>query len=185
MFSYESLRILNPFWDKLNSYGVVGSILSFTFFIIAMVVFISIIKYVLLAIANYKLFKKMGIEGWKAFVPFYNTYLQFKNVWNVQPFYFSLIIPIISGIFSGFAKIPHTPGGLIITIMMIQMCFNLLQMAINVVYCIYFAEAFGQSRLYGVVLFFFNIICRFIMAFSKNIEYVGNNNEDKFVIFEK
>lgn len=30
----------------------------------------------------WRIFEKMGMEGWKSLIPFYNTYLQFSAVWS-------------------------------------------------------------------------------------------------------
>jgi len=45
-------------------------------------------------IGMYGMFKKSGIEGWKAFVPFYNTWCIVKKI-NLKQYWFWLqLIPI-------------------------------------------------------------------------------------------
>ena len=46
-------------------------------------VFILVIGwYILQAVAYWKIFEKAGEPGWKAIIPFYNTYTQYKFTWN-------------------------------------------------------------------------------------------------------
>lgn len=45
---------------------------------IGTIVILAVGWYVLLAIAYWKIFEKAGEPGWKALIPFYNTYSQYK-----------------------------------------------------------------------------------------------------------
>lgn len=49
---------------------------------IGTIVILAVGWYVLLAIAYWKIFEKAGEPGWKALIPFYNTYSQYKFTWN-------------------------------------------------------------------------------------------------------
>lgn len=46
---------------------------------IGTIVILAVGWYVLLAIAYWKIFEKAGEPGWKALIPFYNTYSQYKS----------------------------------------------------------------------------------------------------------
>ena len=41
-----------------------------------------VIGWLLAAIGSWKVFKKCGEAGWKAFIPFYNKYIRFKLYWD-------------------------------------------------------------------------------------------------------
>lgn len=46
-----------------------------------------IISCVILLFGKLMIFRKLGEEEWKALVPFYNEYLHFKHVWDIQAFW--------------------------------------------------------------------------------------------------
>ena len=55
-----------------------------------------LIVYVLLVIAQWKMFKKAGEAGWKALIPFYNTYILCKIVDGKGIKFLLLLIPIVN-----------------------------------------------------------------------------------------
>ena len=63
--------------------GAVGAIAAF-FTIFAIVFF------VLMVVANWKIFKKAGEPGWKSIIPIYNVYIMFKIV-NMKSWFWWLI----------------------------------------------------------------------------------------------
>ena len=50
----------------------------FPYLLILFTIFIIVYVLLLPVIASWKLFKKVGIPGWKSLIPFYNTYLVYK-----------------------------------------------------------------------------------------------------------
>ena len=48
---------------------------------------------VLMIVAEWKLFRKAGVPGWGAIIPFYNTYLLYKIVWGSGWWFLTLLIP--------------------------------------------------------------------------------------------
>ena len=59
---------------------------AFTGVMIAVFIVLAIIYYVLIVIARWKLFTKAGEKGWKAIIPFYNVYVQYKLTWSKKFF---------------------------------------------------------------------------------------------------
>lgn len=51
--------------------------------------------YVLQVIAYWKIFEKAGEPGWKAIIPFYNTYTQYKFTWNANLYWFALFGSVV------------------------------------------------------------------------------------------
>ena len=51
---------------------------------------ISLSVNILTIIAMWKIFSKAGIAGWKALIPFYNGYLQYKLAWKGSIFWLFL-----------------------------------------------------------------------------------------------
>lgn len=44
------------------------------------------------------IFEKANVEGWKAIIPFYNTYCLYKITWGNGWIFLSLIVPIVNAI---------------------------------------------------------------------------------------
>ena len=49
---------------------------------ISMVVLYYLVTYIFYVIAGIRIFAKFGEPGWKAIIPFYNTYVQYSKVWS-------------------------------------------------------------------------------------------------------
>ena len=127
-------------------------------------VFILVIGwYILQAVAYWKIFEKAGEPGWKAIIPFYNTYTQYKFTWNTQAFWIVLIGGIVGGILQEATEgIPSLLGTLI---MLIVAIFNII--SLNKL-----AKAFGHGVGFTIGLFFLNPIFMLILGFSDN-QYQG------------
>lgn len=68
---------------------------------LSIMMIISLIVAVLSLVCMWKIFVKAGYEGWKAIIPFYNTYLLFEMTWGngwLMLTMFLSIIPIIGSI---------------------------------------------------------------------------------------
>lgn len=47
-------------------------------------------------IANWKLFEKMGYEGWRGVIPFYSTYVLTKELYGSGWYFLLLLIPFVN-----------------------------------------------------------------------------------------
>ncbi len=74
-----------------------------TFFLIALVFAI------IALVANYKLYEKAGVEGWKSLIPFYNVYVATVDIAKLDVIWFILLflafIPFIGGLVAAVAGI--------------------------------------------------------------------------------
>lgn len=139
---------------------------SFTALLLASLgtVFILVIGwYILQVIAYWKIFEKANEPGWKAIIPFYNTYTQYKFTWNTRAFWIVLIGGIVGGILQETTEgIPSLLGTLI---MLIVAIFNII--SLNKL-----AKAFGHGVGFTIGLFFLNPIFMLILGFGRD-EYIG------------
>ena len=69
--------------------------------IILTVAFITLIRYLLQAIGYSKMYRKAGEAGWKAFIPVYNTYNNYKISWNGKMFFLSAALYILLSVLGG------------------------------------------------------------------------------------
>ena len=114
--------------------------------------------YFISAIGYCKMFKKAGEAGWKAFIPYYSTFIRFKICWNTKIFWLFLVALLVSQWFSGSESIVISLLTLVLSIVMIvlgiKMDFRM-------------AKAFGKSKGWGLLLFFFPFIASLILGFGK------------------
>ncbi|HSC37603.1 MAG TPA: DUF5684 domain-containing protein, partial [Chitinophagaceae bacterium] len=71
---------------------------------------ISLLLVMLPAIGLYGMFKKAGVAGWKAFIPFYNTYVMLEIAERPKYWFFLQFIPVVGwfitlGIIIEFVKV--------------------------------------------------------------------------------
>ena len=100
-------------------------------------------------IINWKLFTKAGKPGWASIVPVYNMVILFEIIgykWYYVFLLFASGIPVIG-----------------------QLVFILFSIS----YSIKLAKSFGQTPGFGIGLFFLSPIFTAILAFNKNINYIG------------
>ena len=57
--------------------------------IFAAIMALGVIRYLLTAIGYSKMYRKAGEAGWKAFIPVYNTYNNYKISWTGKFFFLS------------------------------------------------------------------------------------------------
>lgn len=59
-------------------------------------VFALLLVAALMIVAMWKIFVKAGEEGWKAIIPFYNTYILYKITWGNGLYFLLLLIPCVN-----------------------------------------------------------------------------------------
>lgn len=114
-----------------------------TFFIIWLALIIFII------IVNWKMFEKAGKPGWAAIIPIYNIIVLFEIIGYKWYYIFLLFLGVIPFI-----------GQVALILFIIS-------------YSIKLAKSFGQSAGFGIGLWLVNPVFVAIIAFSKDINYVG------------
>ena len=141
---------------------------------------------VFMILCTAKLFIKAGEKGWKAIIPFYNSYLTFKLCWKGKKFWaaffltFFLIITLgvltfcvillqyedaLAFDYNSFAIIAIIASAVIIVL---SIWLLILQIKLNV----RMAKAYGQEGAFAVGLIFLPVIFLAILAFNHD-EYIG------------
>lgn len=57
---------------------------------------ISLIIVVLVIVAIWKIFEKAGEPGWKAIIPFYNIYTEYKMFWGNGWLFLLTLVPVVN-----------------------------------------------------------------------------------------
>ena len=117
--------------------------------LIGFAIIIGIVLLIFCVVAEWKLFKKAGKPGWASIIPIYNMIVLFEIIgykWYYIFFMFLGVIPIVGAIAA---------------------------LLFSITYNIKLAKSFGQSVGFGIGLLIVSPIFMAIIAFSKDIKYVG------------
>ena len=154
---YKELAGMDPAEVALGA-GVLGALM-------VIVAIGGVAWYFISALGYYKMFQKAGEAGWKAFVPYYKSYICFKFAWNTNvfwPFLATILAVQIGGKYEDSVLV-----GLIVLAAAIAFLVLGIKLDVRV------ARSFGKSKIWGVLLFFVPFVVSLILGFGK-AEYIGN-----------
>ena len=121
---------------------------------------------IFLLISPTLIFKKAGIEPWKALIPFYNVYLFNKIAWNKEWkkwYIIVLLLPIINKLF--FSE-PSAIGSYLKSIFILFEIITLYKLS----------KSFNQSNLFTIGVILLPWIFIPILAFNNNKQYIENTS---------
>ena len=134
---------------------------------IDVLIIVFIIYLVLLPfIAAYKLFKKVGIPGYKALIPIYNEYLMFKIVGMPTISIIIYILYFISYIYNNYFIIPNN-------ILYIYIIICIIYTVIDIIKNIKLGKVFNKGILFIIGLVLLSPIFKIILGMDKS-KYIGN-----------
>ena len=119
------------------------------------------------ALGYYKMFQKTGEAGWKAFIPYYRTYICFKFAWEPKKFWAYFVAAVL-------VQVLGSAGSVITNL--IAMVAGITALVFGFKLDLRVAKSFGKSTIWGVALFFVPFIVSLILGFGKS-EYNGNTAE--------
>jgi len=138
--------------------------LGFTILIIAFV------WWLIKTIALWKAFTKAGEAGWKAIIPIYHTYIEYKIAGMKDWFWYSLLIAVVLWVIAAF--VPDQQ----------ELFSGIAYLIVWIIYIIVtfkFARKFGWGTFTSVLFVLFYPICILILGFGDS-KYQGK--EDKTVV---
>ena len=151
-------------------------------------------------------FKKAGEKGWKALIPFYNYYTLYKIsgmkgsfvVVNILVFCFDKVKDIVKYILQmsianyissnsymntlTSSEIIKNAGAqslynIFMIISIIVVGLEIAELVVMIIMDVKFCKAFGLGGGYIALMILVPVVCLPIVAFNKNIKYVGNKND--------
>ena len=93
----ENMNELIAAIETMDPEAIASAIVMFTG-LFAIFAVIALIRYLMTAIGYSKMYRKAGEAGWKAFIPVYNTYNNYKISWNSKIFFLYAALLIASSI---------------------------------------------------------------------------------------
>lgn len=159
-------QIINGLLQELN--GPNGEALAMGFVGLTMVLMfiaaIAAIGVLIKVICRWRIFSKAGDKGWKALIPVYNGYTEYKLTWIGWLYFIAvaagIIAPIITAVYpEGFLCVIGSLIGLTSTVLAIMQRHKL-------------SVAFGHGIGFTIGLIFLEMIFMLILAFGRS-EYKG------------
>lgn len=131
----------------------------------------ALILYVLLVIAFWKIFTKMGEPGWKSIIPFYNLYVIFKNCWKTSMFWVALVLLLAGSFVAGMGQ------GMESSFIMLGGQVVMLVGAIVVIMGEYYLyKSFGHGIGWLILSIFIPNILMLVLGFGSS-QYLGNGSK--------
>ena len=134
-----------------------GGILFVAGLFAAMVAY-GVIRYLMTAIGYSKMYRKAGEAGWKAFIPVYNTYNNYKIAWNGKLFFLYAALTVASTVLGVFTEGVMAAAAGVVSIGVIYM---ILKQNANM------AKLFGKGNGTAMALIFFPGITSLILGLGK------------------
>ena len=131
--------------------------------IFAAIMALGVIRYLLTAIGYSKMYRKAGEAGWKAFIPVYNTYNNYKISWNGKMFFLSAALYILVTALSNSAMLAAQ---------LAVIAAGIAMMVVTVKQNVKMAKLFGKGAGTGIALIFFPGITSLILGLGK-AEYMA------------
>ena len=130
---------------------------------------LTVIRYLLTAIGYSKMYRKADIAPWKAFIPVYNSYNNYKLSWNGKMFFLAAALYILVNALSGAealaAQLAVAAAGIALIVVTIKQNIKM-------------AKLFGKGAGTGIALLFFPGITSLILGLGKaefQAEMIENN----------
>lgn len=136
------------------------------FLVVGILAFIA--WYVIQAVAKWKIFSKAGESGWKAWIPFYSTYVEYSFTWKTIFFWIWLLLSVVD------AFIGQPDGGFQV---FAQDICSLIMLVITVMGNYKLSCSFGHGAGFALGLILLNPVFVLILGFGSS-EYIGNTSED-------
>lgn len=130
----------------------------------------SFILYVVYVIGLWKMFEKLGLEGWKSIIPFYNVYVLAGKTWDPKFIIYSWVGIVAYSIVN---KISGVGGFIGMLFALIALVIAIALAVIKARSAYYISKAFNYDIVFAVGYFFFPFIFTLILGFGDAM-YVGN-----------
>ena len=124
---------------------------------------LSILFYIMMVVARWKLFTKAGEKGWKALIPVYSVFVShhligMRHIWFILDIVF-WVMEIVLDVMKG------TPLWLEETLLAVAVIFTLISELLHIMKLCY---CYTKSELFGIGLFVIPPVFSLILAFDKS-----------------
>lgn len=133
--------------------------------------------WLLTAVARWRTYNKMGVAGWKAFIPLYGSFVLFDKCWDRKHAWDYVLTTIVyacfeTGLYQGDTDLTI----LLCSIGELIFAINVLYLTIRINFRV--SKAFGHGFWFGVGMWLLPFIFTFILGFGSS-EYIGVPQSEK------
>ena len=153
--------------EKMDPEILAGGIV-FLAGLFAAVIAYNVIRYLMKGIGYSTMYRKAGVAPWKAFIPVYNTYNNYKLSWNGKFFFLSAALYILLNTLMGVEAL---------ALQLVAAAAGIALIVVDMKQNIKMAKLFGKGNGTGVALFFFPGIASLILGLGK-AEFQGEMIEN-------
>ena len=153
----ENMNELIAAIETMDPEAIASAILVFTGLFVSIAA-VALIRYLMISIGYAKMFRKAGVAGWKAFIPVYNSYNEYKISWTGKIYFLALALNIAT---SALAKSTN------FVLSLIAAAAGIALIVIAVKQNIKMAKAFGKGAGTGILLILFPGITSLVLGFGK------------------
>jgi hypothetical protein len=143
--------------------GAVGGVVAVSLMTILL---LELVWFILQIIADWKIFNKAGVAGWKSIIPILNTFVEYDICWSGIFGLLFLITSVLCSFFTGGADAPMWKT-------VIACVCGIIALILHFIQSIKLSKAFDHGFGLGLVLFILGPIGRMILGFGAS-EYVGH-----------
>ncbi|MBQ2700644.1 MAG: hypothetical protein IJF65_05735 [Clostridia bacterium] len=144
-----------------------GVMVSLSSYIIAAVLSTVVLTYGI----RWFIFRKAGEKGWKALIPFYSDYINYKIAWDSRIYVALLVAMIASFLLGTICGWIHPAFGSVISVICNTAVLG-AQAIVGMILQFKMARAFGRNDYFAVGLYFLGSVFSAILAFG-DAEYKG------------
>ena len=126
--------------------------------IFAAIMALGVIRYLLTAIGYSKMYRKAGEAPWKAFIPVYNAYNNYKISWNGKMFFLSAALYIL---------VTALTNSAMLAAQLAVIAAGIALIVVTVKQNVKMAKLFGKGTGTGIALIFFPGITSLILGLGK------------------
>ena len=143
--------------EKMDPEILAGGIV-FLAGLFAAVVAYNVIRYLMKGIGYGILYRKAGVAPWKAFIPVYNTYNNYKLSWNGKFFFLSAALYILMSLLG---------GAEVLAVQLAAAAASIALIVVVVKQNVKMAKLFGKGAGTAIALIFFPGITSLILGLGK------------------
>ena len=149
---------------------MLGALLEMILAGLAIYMTICLVWYIIMVIANWKIFTKAGEAGWKSLIPILNTYVTYKIAWSGKMFWIMAITFLFGSVITSLAGDDKT------FLAIIGIILALASSIINIICLHKLSKSFGHGIGFTLGLLFLNPLFTLILGLGTST-YIGPNGE--------
>lgn len=143
--------------EKMDPEILAGGIV-FLAGLFAVIVAYNVIRYLMKGIGYSAMYRKAGVAPWKAFIPVYNTYNNYKLSWNGKFFFLSAALYILMSLLG---------GAEVLAVQLAAAAASIALIVVVVKQNLKMAKLFGKGAGTAIALIFFPGITSLILGLGK------------------